>query len=87
MKIESEIVPYFLRDTFNMLHGWDQLLYFRPQNQFEELSNWYRAGAGTHPGSGLPTNFDSAGMSSNLICAKYRIPYPKPMPFVEPAPS
>jgi len=27
-----------------------------------------RAGGGTHPGSGLPTIYESARISSNLIC-------------------
>jgi phytoene desaturase len=75
----------FLGATFNMSHSWDQLLYLRPHNQFEEFSNCYLVGGGTHPGSGLPTIFESARISSNLICEKYGIPYPKPKPFSEPA--
>lgn len=75
----------FLGATFNMGHSWNQMLYLRPHNQFEEFSNCYLVGGGTHPGSGLPTIFESARISSNLICEKYRVPYPKARPFVEPA--
>jgi len=73
----------FLGATFNMTHSWKQLLYLRPHNEFEEFSNCYLVGGGTHPGSGLPTIFESARISSNLICDKYDIPYPKPKPFSE----
>jgi phytoene desaturase len=73
----------FLGATFNMGHGWDQMLYFRPHNKFELFENTYLVGGGTHPGSGLPTIFESARISSNLICDKYGIPHPKPKPFTE----
>jgi len=66
-----------------MSHSWSQLLYLRPHNQFEEFSNCYLVGGGTHPGSGLPTIFESARISSNLICEKYGIPYPRPKAFSE----
>jgi phytoene desaturase len=71
----------FLGATFNMGHNWSQMLFMRPHNQFEEFSNCYLVGGGTHPGSGLPTIFESARISSNLICKKYRIPYPNPKSF------
>ncbi len=73
----------FLGATFNMGHSWGQMLYFRPHNEFEEFSNCYLVGGGTHPGSGLPTIFESARISSNLICRKYGIPYPTPKSFAE----
>ena len=75
----------FLGATFNMAHGWNQMLYFRPHNKFEEIDNTYLVGGGTHPGSGLPTIFESARISSNLICRKYGVPYPAPKPFAEAA--
>ncbi len=67
--------------TFNMGHNWSQMLFLRPHNQFEEFSNCYLVGGGTHPGSGLPTIFESSRISSNLICKKYGIDYPHPKPF------
>lgn len=73
----------FLGATFNMGHSWDQMLYFRPHNKFELFDNTYLVGGGTHPGSGLPTIFESARISSNLICAKYGAPEYVPRPFEE----
>ncbi|SEF92343.1 phytoene desaturase [Bryocella elongata] len=71
----------FLGATFNMGHSWDQMLYFRPHNRFELFDNLYLVGGGTHPGSGLPTIFESARISSNLICDRYKVPHPEPRPF------
>jgi phytoene desaturase len=73
----------FLGATFNMGHSWSHMLYLRPHNQFEEFSNCYLVSGGTHAGSGLPTIFESARISSNLICEKCNIPYPQPKPFSE----
>jgi phytoene desaturase len=73
----------FLGATFNMGHSWDQMLYFRPHNKFELFDNTYLVGGGTHPGSGLPTIFESARISSNLICGKYGVPHPGPKTFAE----
>jgi len=74
----------FLGATFNMAHSWDQMLFLRPHNKFEEFSNCYLVGGGTHPGSGLPTIFESARISANLICEQYEVPYPVAKP-LEPA--
>jgi phytoene desaturase len=71
----------FLGATFNLSHNWGQMLFLRPHNKFEEFDNCYLVGGGTHPGSGLPTIFESARISSNLICRDYGIPYPAPKPF------
>ncbi len=57
----------FIGATFNLGHNISQMLYFRPRNRFEEVRNCYLAGGGTHPGSGLPTIYESARISSNLI--------------------
>ncbi|MCG3203588.1 MAG: All-trans-zeta-carotene desaturase [Elusimicrobia bacterium] len=62
--------------TFNLAHTFSQLLYLRPRNKFEELDHCYLVGGGTHPGSGLPTIYESARISSNLICEKYGVPTP-----------
>lgn len=64
--------------TFNLGHNISQMLYFRPRNKFEEFDNCYLAGGGTHPGSGLPTIYESARISSNLICEKYGVPFNPP---------
>lgn len=52
--------------TFNLGHNVSQMLYFRPRNRFEEVKNCYLVGGGTHPGSGLPTIYESARISSSL---------------------
>jgi phytoene desaturase len=62
----------YLGATFNLAHQFSQLLYWRPRNQFEELDNCYLVGGGTHPGSGLPTIYVSAKLSSDLISKKFR---------------
>jgi len=51
------------------------MLYWRPHNRFEELENCYLVGSGTHPGSGLPTIYESARISSRLICKNYRVAF------------
>lgn len=53
--------------VFNMSHKMNQLLYKRPRNRFEEFENCYLVGGGTHPGSGLPTIYQSAQVSAGLI--------------------
>src|SRR5579863_6066558 len=70
----------YLGATFNMAHSWSQMMYLRPHNEFEQFSNCYLVGGGTHPGSGLPTIFESARISANLICQKYEIPHPSTKP-------
>ncbi|MDD1621837.1 MAG: phytoene desaturase family protein [Methylococcaceae bacterium] len=61
--------------TFSLAHKFSQMLYWRPHNRFEELDNCYLVGGGTHPGSGLPTIYESARISSNLICKKHGVIY------------
>lgn len=64
--------------TFNLTHNLSQMLYLRPRNRFEECDNLYLVGGGTHPGSGLPTIYESARISSNLLCDKYGVAYKPP---------
>lgn len=63
----------FLGATFNLGHNISQMLYFRPHNQFEEFENLWLVGGGTHPGSGLPTIYESGRITANLISSKYKI--------------
>jgi phytoene desaturase len=63
----------FIGATFNFAHTMNQMLYLRPQNRLKGFRNVYLVGGGTHPGSGLPTIFESARISSNLICESYGI--------------
>ncbi|MGZ9811625.1 phytoene desaturase family protein [Pseudoroseicyclus sp. H15] len=55
--------------TFNLAHNLGQMLNFRPRNRFEDIDGVYLTGGGTHPGSGLPTIFESARIASRL-CAE-----------------
>jgi phytoene desaturase len=59
--------------TFSLSHKFSQLLYLRPHNQFQELAQCYLVGGGTHPGSGLPTIYESAHISAKLICKKHGV--------------
>ncbi len=73
---ESEL-DIFKGATFNLSHCLSQLAFMRPRNRFEEFKNCYLVGGGTHPGSGLPTIFESARISSNLISDSFGLNYSK----------
>lgn len=62
--------------TFNLAHNLRQMAYWRPRNRFEELDRCYLVGGGTHPGSGLPTIFESARITANLISDQHGVAYP-----------
>lgn len=64
--------------TFNLAHNFGQLLSFRPRNRFEEFERCWLVGGGTHPGSGLPTIYESARISSNNFCKEFGLPYSVP---------
>mgnify|MGYP000035321601 CR=1 FL=1 len=65
----------YLGATFNLAHTIDQMLYLRPQNRLRGYENIYLVGGGTHPGSGLPTIFESGRISANLLCDTHGISY------------
>jgi len=75
IRYERVVTPDTWRDefhvhkgaTFNMAHNFGQMLNFRPKNRFEDLDGVYLVGGGTHPGSGLPTIFESARISARLL--------------------
>ena len=75
IRYERVVTPATWRDefhvhrgaTFNMAHNFGQMLTFRPKNRFEDLDGVYLVGGGTHPGSGLPTIFESARISAQLL--------------------
>lgn len=56
--------------VFNLGHTIRQMLLWRPHNRFEEIENCYLVGGGTHPGSGLPTIYESGRISAGLIMKK-----------------
>lgn len=53
--------------VFNLSHKLNQMMYYRPHNQFEDIKHVYLVGGGTHPGSGLPTIYQSALIVSDLL--------------------
>jgi phytoene desaturase len=61
--------------TFNLAHNIGQMLYLRPHNQFEELDHCYLVGGGTHPGSGLPTIYESGRIAANLLSLAHGVPF------------
>ncbi len=61
--------------TFNLAHNTMQMLYFRPHNKFEELEHCYIVGGGTHPGSGLPTIYESGRIAANMISNESGLKY------------
>ena len=72
--------------TFNLTHNFGQMLNFRPHNRFEDLDGVYLVGGGTHPGSGLPTIFESARISVRLLCEELGIASPiDPVPAAAPS--
>lgn len=66
-----EDMGIFRGATFNLAHTIDQMLYLRPHNELQGFDNVYLVGGGTHPGSGLPTIYESGRISSNLLCERY----------------
>jgi phytoene desaturase len=75
IEVSASLTPLGWRDrhdvyqgaTFNLAHSLDQMLMLRPHNRFQEMGNCWLVGGGTHPGSGLPTIFESARISARLI--------------------
>jgi phytoene desaturase len=53
--------------TFSLAHSLTQMLHLRPRNRFEDLDSVYLVGGGTHPGSGLPTIYSSARITSTIL--------------------
>jgi phytoene desaturase len=88
IKVEKVITPADWRSdysvykgaTFNLSHKLTQMLYLRPRNKFEEAENCWLVGGGTHPGSGLPTIYESARITANLLCGRHGVPFPEPGP-------
>ncbi|MCS5421743.1 MULTISPECIES: phytoene desaturase family protein [Psychrilyobacter] len=63
----------FLGATFNLGHQVSQMLIFRPHNKLEGYKNLYLVGGGTHPGSGLPTIYESGRITADLINQEERL--------------
>jgi phytoene desaturase len=72
----SEQHELHLGATFSLSHDLGQMLHLRPRNRFEDLPGVYLVGGGTHPGSGLPVIFESARISTRLVCEDLGVPAP-----------
>jgi phytoene desaturase len=74
---EHYIDPLHFQNTLNSYLGaafslepvLTQSAWFRPHNQSEDFDNLYFAGAGTHPGAGMPGVLSSSIIVENLIQA------------------
>jgi len=72
---ESHIDPRHFQQTLNSYKGsafsveplLTQSAWFRPHNKSEDVDGLYFAGAGTHPGAGLPGVLSSAKIVEDLI--------------------
>ncbi len=72
---EKQIDPRYFRDTLNSHLGsafsvepiLTQSAWFRPHNRSEDVSNLFFAGAGTHPGAGLPGVLSSGKIVADMI--------------------
>ena len=81
LRFEKILTPDDWRDqlsifrgaTFNLAHGLDQMLYFRPHNRLQDVHGVYLVGGGTHPGSGLPVIFEGARITSDLVVSDLKI--------------
>ena len=80
--IGEKNIPFAL-GNLNLKHTLNQLLYLRPHNRYRNFKNLYLAGGGTHPGSGLPTIYESGRISSNLVCEQFGQRFP-PIDFATP---
>jgi phytoene desaturase len=47
-----------------------QSAWFRPHNESEDVRNLFFAGAGTHPGAGVPGVLSSAKIAEQLVCQR-----------------
>ena len=74
---ERTIDPRYFRDTlgahlgsaFSVEPVLTQSAWFRPHNRSEDVPNLYFAGAGTHPGAGLPGVISSGKIVADLVAA------------------
>jgi len=61
----------YLGSAFSIEPTLFQSAWFRPHNRSRELPGLYFAGAGTHPGAGLPGTLLSAQITSDLVLTDY----------------
>ncbi len=69
LEFESDL-DAFVGSAFQFEPILTQSAWFRPHNKSEELEGLYFAGAGTHPGAGMPGVLSSAKVLQHLIPAR-----------------
>jgi phytoene desaturase len=62
-----DVLSSHLGSAFSVQPTLFQSAWFRPHNQSEDIPNLYFAGAGTHPGAGLPGVISSGKIVADLI--------------------
>ena len=75
---ERLLTPLDFETTLNTYQGtgfsfepiFRQSAWFRPHNESEDIRNLFFAGAGTHPGAGVPGVLSSAKIAEKLICQR-----------------
>ena len=63
----NETLSSHLGSAFSVEPILTQSAWFRPHNQSEDITNLYFAGAGTHPGAGLPGVLSSGKIVADMI--------------------
>ena len=75
---ERLLTPLDFETTLNTYNGtgfsfepiFRQSAWFRPHNESEDIRNLFFAGAGTHPGAGVPGVLSSARIAEKLVCER-----------------
>jgi phytoene desaturase len=92
IRVEHQVSPRDWESSFSISHGAvfgpthdvDQLLAFRLPHRLPDPDNVFLTGAGTSPGSGIPTILESARITTRLLCEEHGIPFPESQPLPEP---
>jgi phytoene desaturase len=70
--------------VFGPKHDITQLLAFRLPHRLPLAENLFLTGAGTSPGSGIPTILESARIATRLLCERHGVAFPVSLPLPEP---
>ena len=71
-EFKSELHAYH-GSAFSVAPKLTQSAYFRPHNRSDRIPGLYIAGAGTHPGAGVPGVINSAKATCNLVALDYGV--------------
>jgi phytoene desaturase len=93
VRAEHQVTPQDWESGFAISHGAvfgptheiGQLLAFRLPHRLPEPENVFLTGAGTSPGSGIPTILESARIATRLLCQEHGVAFPESEPLPEPS--